>query len=64
MRPQCLFVKTLGIPHQGAGAAVFASTTCRRPEPKDTTSPILPVNFRFRLEIGLEIKSMGLSHEA
>ena len=36
-------------------AAVFTSTTCSRPERKDTTSPFLPLNFRCRMEIGLEI---------
>src|SRR5208337_2091952 len=53
-----LICVAFGIPPTWAGAAVFTSTTCRRPDPKDTTSSILPVDFRCWLEIGLEIEIM------
>ncbi len=52
MRPQCASGQLSAL--EGM-VAVFASTTCSRAERKDTTSLFLPLNFRCRLEIGLEI---------
>ena len=44
-----------GIPPPGAWPRSSPPLLAARPERKDTTSPFLPLNFRCRMEIGLEI---------